>query len=1218
MIRFAFALLLGVLPLAAQNSSLTGVITDAHGATIPGAVVTVKNKDTSAVRSTIANSFGAYELVQVPPGTYSLTIEKPGFRTHATEVVLQTNTPSTLSMKLEVGSVSEVVSVTAETSVVNAENASVGNPFTEKQVKEIPLQTRNIVALLGVQPGVASTGQVLGARPDQNNVLLDGVDVNDSQGKDGFNAVLPVPLDSVQEFRTTIAGLGADQGRSAGGQVSIITKSGSNSFHGTLYEYNRNTDLTANSWFSNRAGVPRSALVRNQYGASIGGPILKNKLFFFYNFEGRKDRSATAVNRTVPSDTLKQGEILVALKGGQTATLTPAQIKAIDPLGIGESQYMHNYLAAFPSGNNPSLAADKGLNFNVLTFNAPTPLNNHAQVGKIDYNLDPAGKHTISVRGTLNGASQAATATTALAQFPGQASPQEILDNSRGLSTRYTAILSPSLVNVVNYGYTRLGTASTGVSTVIPSFYFATPVSTARPSQRVAPTTNITDDLTWTKGRHTLQFGVDLRFMENDNLVYGSNVPSYSFSRNTLLGLGGDITADVTNFLGNGAALSSGTNVTNAFGPMLGLLNQYGATYNYNAKGSAIPFGAPVTTAFVDHGYEGYVQDVFKWKRNLTVTAGLRYSLFGVPYEKTGLEVIPQTSLSQFFADRNGAQALGIPNYALSTALISYNLGGPLNNGPGYYPLDKKDWAPRLALAYSPDGGGILEKILGKGSVLRAGAAIVYDNYGNAMAQSFASSGSPGLATTVAQPVNGNFTTSFRYTGGGLPTLPTVTGGSFPLTPQIITGGFTTFSGVSSDLKAPYEHLLNASYARPLPHKLSIEVGYAGRLGHRQIVQQDFGQPLTNFKDPASGQTWAQASTVFAKLYDAGLTPAQVKANPSLVPNQPFFQNMFSNATNLYISGSASANYFYDVYGNYAGSDLDGMNDMDRIRQSNGTCIVKFGCNTFFPLQNSGLEAYSNAGKSSYHAGTLVLRRAVSNGWGFDFNYTLSHGIDSGSSSETRGGAALQDAFNPNAYLGPSDFDSRHTVTADAVVELPFGKGKPFLSNIPGWANQIVGGWQATTLISFYSGTPLNVSDAGVYNVNYEYSAFGILSPGKTLPANGFTFDQNGIPSIFGNTSAVNSFVGQYPGTVGTRGILRGPSFFNTDLALSKSFFVPWEHVRVAFRAEAFNAFNNVQFGNPTSSTGLSLANPATFGEITGYATNGAPRVMQMALRVEF
>jgi Carboxypeptidase regulatory-like domain len=1220
MIRFATLLgaaLLVVLPLAAQTSSLQGVITDAHGAAVPGAVVTAKNIDTSAVRSTLAGASGEYELVQMAPGKYNVSIEKPGFRTDATDVVLQTNTPTTLSVKLQVGSVSEVVSVSAEISMVNTENASVGNPFVEKQVKELPLQTRNIVALLGVQPGVASTGQVLGARADQNNVLLDGVDVNDNSGGNGFSAVLPIPLDSVQEFRTTIAGLGADQGRSAGGQVSIITKSGSNQFHGTLYEYNRNTYTSANSWFSNRAGVARSALVRNQYGASFGGPILKNKLFFFYNYEGRTDRSATAVNRTVPSDTLKQGNILVLLKSGVTTTLNPAAITAIDPLHIGESSYISKFLNSYPSGNNPLSAADKGLNFNVLTFNAPQHLDNHAQVAKLDYNLDPAGKHILSLRGTLNGAAQ--DSTTGLAQFPGQSAAQRALDNSRGLSGRYTTVISPHLVNVFNYGYTRLGNAQTGVSTVIPGLFFANPVATPRAAQRVAPTTNITDDMTWTKGRHTIQFGLNFRFAENDNLSF-SNLPSYTFNRNTLLNLGGDLTTLVTNYIGGGAALASATNVTNAFGPTLGIINNLAATYNYTSKGTAIPFGNPTTTAFADHEYEGYIQDVFKWKRNFTITAGLRYSLSGVPFEINGLQVVPNTSLSQYFADRIGAADAGISNATLPTALVSYNLGGPVNGGPGYYPLDKKDFAPRLAIAYSPEGGWA-EKILGKGSVFRAGAAIVYDHYGTAMAQSFASSGSPGLATTVAQTTNTNFTTSFRYTGSGLPALPTAAGGSFPLTPATIIGGFTTFAGVSSDLKAPYEHLLNASYARPLPHKMTIEIGYAGRLGHRQIVQQDFGQPLTNFKDPASGQTWAQASTVYAKLFDAGLTPAQVKANPSLIANQPFFENMFGAYKNSNFTGSASANYFYDVYGNYSGSDLDGLNDMDRVRTSTGGCISRLGCNTFFPLQNSGLEAYANAGKSSYHAGTLVLRRAVQNGWGFDFNYTLSHALDNGSSSESSGGAALQDAFNPNAYRGPSDFDSRHTVTGDAVVELPLGKGKLFLSSAPAWMDQIVGGWQLSTLVSFRTGTPLTIGDGGVYNVNYEYSAFGILRPGAALPANGFTFDQNGVPSLFGNTSAVNSFVGQYPGTVGTRGIIRGPHFVNTDLSASKSFRLPREGMRLALRAEAFNAFNHVNFGAP-STTNLSIASPTTFGEITSYAGTGSnqagPRVMQFALRFEF
>ena len=208
----------------------------------------------------------------------------------------------------------------------------------------------------------------------------------------------------------------------------------------------------------------------------------------------------------------------------------------------------------------------------------------------------------------------------------------------------------------------------------------------------------------------------------------------------------------------------------------------------------------------------------------------------------------------------------------------------------------------------------------------------------------------------------------------------------------------------------------------------------------------------------------------------------------------------------------------------------------------------------------------------------------------------------------------LQDAFNPRAFYGSSDFDARHTITADAIVQIPVGKGKALLSNIPGWANQIIGGWQVTTLVTFHSGTPVTCSDAGDYNVNYESSSFCQLAPGAVAPATQLGFDTNGIPSIFANPNAVNDFDGTNPGVVGLRGSLRGPHFFDTDMAATKSFKLPWENIRLNFRAEAFNVFNNVEWGNPS----LSLANPTQFGEISGYATGAAPRVMQFALRVEF
>src|SRR5262245_37080715 len=261
MLRTVFALIfialsLAPIPVAAQSSSLRGTVSDAQSALIPGVVITATNVDTAVMRSTLSDEMGAYAFAQLPPGTYKVQGELPGFATFSAQVRLQIDTPATLNMKMEVGTVSQTVEVLDDVAAINTENATIGNPFTETQVRQLPLQTRNVVELLSLQPGVTPTGEVIGARKDQNNVTLDGVDINDNQNgieslsdtatdndrrrAGGFKAALPVPLDSVQEFRTTVAGQGADQGRSSGGQVSLVTKSGSNDFHGSMYEFLRN------------------------------------------------------------------------------------------------------------------------------------------------------------------------------------------------------------------------------------------------------------------------------------------------------------------------------------------------------------------------------------------------------------------------------------------------------------------------------------------------------------------------------------------------------------------------------------------------------------------------------------------------------------------------------------------------------------------------------------------------------------------------------------------------------------------------------------------------------------------------------------------------------------------------------------------------------------------------------------------------------------------
>jgi hypothetical protein len=463
---------------AQSTSSLHGVISDPQGAVIPGAIVGLNNASTGLSRQVVSDNTGSYQILQMMPGDYTLSVAKPGFATATQEhVVLHINVTETLNVQLEVGTTGQTVNVTAEASTISTTDASIGNAFTEHSIRQLPLDTRNVVQLLSLQPGVTSNGEVMGSRRDQNNIILDGVDVNDNensgiggqtdigsqQGSNsnntnqgpiaGFNSVLPIPLDSVQEFRVTVAGQGADEGRSSGGQVVLITKSGTNQLHGSAYEYNRNTVTAANSFFNNLNGVGITPLNRNQFGASLGGPVKKDRVFYFFNYERRIDASAAAVVRQVPTENLKQGILTFQDTNLNTYTLSPAAIKQIDPLGIGVNQAYLNILQQYPVGNDPAYGSDGGLNFTGYRFNAPDKLDNRAYVGKMDFILDNAGKHTLSVRGTLSNANQ--DQPTALAQFPGQQPASELLNNSKGISSTYTAILTPTLINNFTYGFTR-------------------------------------------------------------------------------------------------------------------------------------------------------------------------------------------------------------------------------------------------------------------------------------------------------------------------------------------------------------------------------------------------------------------------------------------------------------------------------------------------------------------------------------------------------------------------------------------------------------------------------------------------------------------------------------------------------------------------------------------------------------------------------------------
>lgn len=1223
-----------------STSSLRGVVKDATGALIPESAVTLTDTSTGMLRKVLSNSTGEYQLLQIPPGKYTIRVEKPGFSILTkTDVTLEVSVPATLDCVLEVGAVGSTVNVEADASQINTVDASLGNAFRERQVQELPLQTRNVVELLSIQPGVTQTGEVLGARRDQNNVTLDGVDVNNNQtsgitsalvngtqssngtaglsgNTPGFNAALPIPLDSVEEFRVTVAGQTADEGRSAGGQVTLITKSGTNVLHGSLYEYNRNTLLAANDFFNNQAGIPRSPLVRNQFGASLGGPIVKNRLFLFANWERRIDASSTPETANVPSATLRQGELQAAVSNGTTSfvqTLSPSDVVAMDPLHIGFNPAMKAYLNSFPAGNAPSLSQDNNLNFNGLRFNAPLDLDQSAYVAKLDYNIDQAGKHKFSVRGTLNGSSQDLTAEA----LPGSGPAQVLLDNSKGLASNYTWVVSPSLINSVKFGITRLGLNESGA--VGTSLKFAGITSPQnfdyRPSIQIMPTTNASDDITWSKGRHTITAGANVRFIRNTHDSFHNSFPSYEFNRNTLGGLGGDAATFVEDYINqlHGAAglkLTQPTAVEQGLGNLLGLINQYSATYQYTKTGSVIPFGTPAAREYAVNDYEFYLMDSWRVRRNLTVTAGLRYSNATTPWEVNGTEVVTTVPLQQYFAERVAAANSGTPNYQIQDAALTYTLGGAANNKPGWFERANLNFGPRAAIAYAPDSTtNWFDKLLGKGSVLRGGFALVYDQYGNDMVFNIDQSGSPGLASTVTQPVNTNFTTSPRYNGlTGLPTLPAAAQGGFPFTPPTITGGFDEGVGVVSNLKAPYSLVFNASYAKELPGKVTIEIGYAGRLYRRGLVQQDFDQPLTTFKDKTSGTTWTQA---VGALHSDYLAAGQ---NYGPVAKVPFIENMFPTLANAFVPGTATQNYYYGWVVTNGLSDEDNLNLMDRQRiAGTNKCYTVTGCNTFYPLQAAGLVTWTNAAFSTYNAATFSIRRPLSNGFAFDLNYTLSHSIDNSSGAESGAGvsgAILQDAFNVNAFKGSSDFDQRHNITADALYELPFGRSKTHGGGANAFVDALIGGWQASTIFRYHSGLPSTITANGVYPTNYEINALADLIPGSPNVYSRYT-DNNGVPNLFPNTSASGNYFQQAGGTTGPRAIVRLPGAVNVDISFMKSFALPWEGHRVQFRAEAFNAFNHVNLFNPV----LDINNTAQFGE---FQAAQPARVMQLSLRYAF
>jgi len=1288
-LALAFVLAAPVLLAQMGTTSIQGEVTDPNGLVVDGAKVTLTNLRTGAIRETTTDSSGRYQFVALSPGFYDLAMEKAGFHKAVRQKLqLLVNTAAKLDIKLELGSVSETILVTESTALVNTVDASVGTVLNQTQLSNLPLEGRDPAGLLslqagavfiptGVRPGLDSrSGSVNGSRSDQSNITLDGVDNNDPTFGVAYQGAIRTTVDALQEFRVTTSNSNADQGRSSGAQVTLVTRSGTNELHGSAYYAHRNDAFSANEWFLNSAGQDRRKLRKHVFGARLGGPILKNRWFLFGNYEERRDLREESALRDVPSWAMRHGFIQYecedstdarcaggpATIAGRTITvpsgfflLSPAQFAAIDPLGFGANAATQALFQQYPDGNDPAAGFD-GINIEGFRFAAPVNKTFKTTILRSDFNIDSQSKHQVFLRGILMD-----DVLNNAPQFPGQPPNSKQLIDSYGLAAGYRALLGPNLINNFTYGLTRIKEATAGLQQrAFINFRFLANLQGFQTDTfgRTLPNHHLGDDLIWTRGKHTASFGTAIRFARNSKFSNSNSFSSFFSNPSWVNGEGAAITPGqgLCNRAPCGAVPPVSSGFRESFHDvginLLGMITQADASYNFDRTGSTLAEGELVRRRFGTNEYEFYAQDQWKVTPTLTVTFGLRYQLYSPPWETTGNQVTPTPSLNEWFRIREGLMNAGSPSS--QAPLIQFDLGGPANNRAGYYSWDYNNFSPRAAVAWAPRfKDGWLGKISGDGKlVLRAGYGLVYDRAGSSLINQFDDIGSFGLSTTITSTFGacdeGGNPTLFacpRFAGDifNVPTslLPPSPGSGFPSTPPGGTaeGSFAITSALDSGIRTPYAHTYNVSVGRELPWDLAVEASYVGRRGRKLLLQRDLAMPL-NLKDAASGVDYFTAATQLVELFEDSNTSIG-----SVTPI-PFWENLFPG---FGPGGFNGGQLPCDLFG--VDPDFEGGFSATQVAYDFWNCVgpdytfalfladrfcfpecSKFGDHAFFNDQFAALSAWSSIGRSEYHAFQLTVRKRFSRGVAFDFNYTLSKSRDHASEAEfadsygglSTGGVTgfLVNSWDPETYYSFSDFDMRHQMNANWYIELPFGRGKPWAANMPGWADQFIGGWNFAGLIRLTSRLPATVGNGRAWPTNWNLTGNATCKaacPATATTKNALLGSGERRPSIFRDpVAAFDAFRRSRPGEAGNRNLLRGDGYFGLDIAVGKRFPLPFEGHSLQFRWEVFNVTNSVRFD--TGSLNMNLGASAAFGSYTNVLgpPDGAARVMQLSLRYEF
>jgi hypothetical protein len=1304
------------------TTSLRGTITDAKGAVVSGAIATLSNPDTGFSRVTKSGSDGVYQFLEVPPATYTLSISAAGFATVKQEKVkLQVSQPATLDVPMQVKGTTEVVEVSGEAPLVNTQDATLGNNFGVRQLTDLPSEGRDPAAILSLQPGVVYIGKttndqqdndsrggaVNGARSDQTNITLDGLDNNDQLKGYAFEGAMRATLDSLQEFRVTTSNYDAASGRSSGAQVNLVTKSGTNSFHGSVYEYHRPTFDVANDWFNKQSqvllGEPNRPphVLRNTFGGTIGGPIRKDRLFFFAAYEGQRTADQVQQNRVIPTPSMTAGELkylcnpssdtnctlgspnangvtvedVPGFEPDYVATLTPAQIATLDqgctangtcPLGPGPNPLIANIngsnpsalFTKYPTPNCPSCGnAVNGngdlLNSSGFTFpgNDPTKLDTY--ILKLDYKINASGNHSLFLRGNLQNDHESLPP-----QFPGLPPNVFRTNNSKGIAAGYTYVVRNNLINNLRYAFIRQGVGRTGLNNQpfnrlrgLDDTQAVRPGDTGTILTNV-PVHNLIDDVSWTKGRHTIQFGTNWRFISNNRQSNEQNLSEgyanlYWMSPSFISGTGASLDPAINaSFPAVDSAF--GTSYDFAAVQVTGLMSQVYSVSNQDKHGNLIPSGALVPRHFRNFEGEMYVQDKWSATPNLTLTAGLRYALLQPPYETSGNQIAPTVNMHQWFTNRWKGMLQGNvvqPN-------LTFDLAGQANGKAPYWNWNYNNFAPRFAIAYSPHAAsGLWHTILGDAgkSSIRAGYGLYFDHFGEGVVNTFDTQGSWGLTTTISNPAGVTTVDNApRFKGllgaANLPPSPGVPSPhGFPYTPSTDpnTYGLAIAWGIDSQLRTPYSHVVDFSITRELPHNFVIEATYTGRFARHLLHEIDLSQPL-DLVDPGSKMDYFTAAQMLSKNAYAGTFTNDIQPIPYWEDMFPMAagQGLLSGTNGVPCSGGptpanpTATQNIYDMYNCNVGNETLALENLDAF--CTPACGGPNGDQTFryYQAQFSSLYGWQTRANSSYNGLQFSVRHAMASGVLFDFNYTFSKSIDVGSNAERVNGfessglafnSQAINAFSPDQWRAVSDFDTTHQVNANWVWDLPYGRGRHWGSNARGLVNGIFGGWGINGLYRWTSGFPFSVEAANGWSTNFELEGSSILTGPK--PKTGVFFDSAGNPTVFkdpqntiscacsAGTAGNTTFRATYPGEAGQRNNFRGPGFFGVDAGLSKMWNIS-EQKSIRFAWEVFNVTNSVRFDAAGSLIGQALVSITGFGKFNSTLTT--PRVMQYSLRFAF